>query len=279
MAVYAIGDVQGCFDELMTLLNNIHFNPENDSLWFAGDLVNRGTQSLEVLRFVKSLGDKAVTVLGNHDLHLLAIYTKIRKTKSADLKAILKADDCDELMTWLRHRPLMHHDQKLGYTLVHAGLAPQWDLTLAQQCANELETVLRSDRCFEFLQNMYGDKPSKWNEKLTGWDRLRFICNSFTRIRYCKQKSGKLALAEKGPPMKRADNLVPWFEVEARRNKDMDIIFGHWSTLGDYHSEGLHCLDTGCVWGGKLTALRIDINPPTYMAINCLGAQNPADYM
>ena len=279
MAVYAIGDIQGCFDELLALLKNINFNPAEDTLWFAGDLVNRGNQSLEVLRYVKSLGDKAITVLGNHDLHLLAIYAKIKKTKNKDLKAILKADDSEELISWLRHRPFLHHDKQLGYTMVHAGLAPQWDLKLAKECAQELEAVIRGEQCFDFLLNMYGDKPSKWNKDLAGWDRLRFICNSFTRIRYCKQPSGKLALEEKGPPMKRADNLVPWFEVEGRRNQELDIIFGHWSTLGAYHADGLHCLDTGCVWGGKLTALRLDVQPPTYMAINCPGTQNPSDFL
>jgi len=279
MAVYAIGDVQGCFDELMALLDNIQFNPDNDTLWFAGDLVNRGHQSLDVLRYVKSLGETAITVLGNHDLHLLSVYAKVKKTKSKDLKAILKADDCTELMDWLRSLPLLHHDDKLGYTLVHAGLPAQWDLELAKKCAKELEAVLSGEQCFDFLKNMYGDKPSKWKDDLEGWDRLRFICNSFTRIRYCKKKSGKLMLDEKGPPIKRADNLVPWFDVEGRQNRDLNILFGHWSTLGAYHSEGLHCLDTGCVWGGKLTALRIDSELPTYMAINCPGAQNPLDFI
>jgi bis(5'-nucleosyl)-tetraphosphatase (symmetrical) len=279
MAIYAIGDVQGCFDELMTLLDNIQFNPQQDTLWFAGDLVNRGHQSLQVLRYVKSLDDRAITVLGNHDLHLLAVYAGVKKTRSKDLKAVLAAEDCEELIHWLRTRPLLHHDDNLGYTLVHAGLAPQWDLDLAKRCANELEAVLGSDQCFAFLQNMYGDKPRKWKENLEGWERLRFICNSFTRIRYCKNKSGKLAMDEKGSPIKRADDLVPWFEVEDRQNQDLNILFGHWSTLGAHHSTGLHCLDTGCVWGGKLTALRIDIEPPTYMAINCAGVQDPLDFV
>lgn len=279
MAVFAIGDVQGCYDELSALLDNINFDASSDTLWFAGDLVNRGTQSLEVLRFVKELGDKAITVLGNHDLHLLAVYAGVRKTRSPDLKAILKADDCEELMNWLRYRPVMHHDDQLGYTLVHAGLAPQWDLELAKQCAHELETVLRGDQCFDFLQNMYGDKPRKWNNELEGWDRLRFICNSFTRIRFCKRKSGKLILDEKGPPDNKMKDIVPWFDVKHRKSRNLNILFGHWSTLGTYHEHHLHCLDTGCVWGGKLTALRIDTNPPTYLAINCPGAQNPADYI
>lgn len=279
MATYVIGDVQGCFDELMALLENIQFNPAQDTLWFAGDLVNRGHQSLEVLRYVKSLGDRAITVLGNHDLHLLAVYAGIKKTRSKDLKTVIAAEDRDELINWLRTRPLLHHDEALGYTLVHAGLAPQWDLSLAMSCARELESVLASDQCFEFLQNMYGDKPRKWKADLRGWDRLRFICNSFTRIRFCERKSGKLAMEEKGPPTKRADDLVPWFDVKDRQSKDLNLLFGHWSTLGAYHSTGLHGLDTGCVWGGKLTALRIDTNPPVYMAINCPGTLNPLDFV
>ncbi|MGD9386495.1 MAG: symmetrical bis(5'-nucleosyl)-tetraphosphatase, partial [Thioalkalispiraceae bacterium] len=220
-----------------------------------------------------------ITVLGNHDLHLLAVYTGVKKTKSKDLKAILNAEDRDELITWLRSRPVLHHDEQLGYTMVHAGLAPQWDLSLAKRCARELETVLSGDLCFEFLQNMYGNEPRKWKEELEGWNRLRFICNCFTRVRFCTKNSGKLALEEKGPPMKRTDNLVPWFEVEGRQNQGLNILFGHWSTLGAYHSDGLHCLDTGCVWGGRLTALRLDLTPPTYMAINCPGAQNALDFL
>jgi len=279
MAVYAIGDVQGCFDELTALLDNIQFNSSTDTLWFAGDLVNRGNKSLEVLRYVKSLGDSAITVLGNHDLHLLAIYAGVKKTNSDDIKAILNADDCKELLDWLRSRPVFHHDEKLGYSMVHAGLAPQWDHELTQQCAHELEAVLSGDQCFDFLQNMYGDKPRKWKVDLEGWDRLRFICNSFTRIRFCMKKSGKLALDEKGPPDMKNSDVAPWFAVKDRQSQDMNILFGHWSTLGTYHAMGLHCLDTGCVWGGKLTALRIDTPQPTYLAINCPGAQNPADYL
>ena len=279
MAVYAIGDIQGCYDELLALLDNIQFNPANDTLWFAGDLVNRGKKSLEVLRYVKSLGDSAITVLGNHDLHLLAIYAGVKKTKSDDIKAILNADDCEELIDWLRARPVFHHDDKLGYSMVHAGLAPQWDHSLAQSCAIELQSVLAGDNYQDFLNNMYGDKPRKWKDDLKGWDRLRFICNSFTRIRFCKKKSGKLALDEKGPPDMKDSDFTPWFAVKDRQSKEMNLLFGHWSTLGTYHTNGLHCLDTGCIWGGKLTALRIDTARPTYLAINCPGAQNPADYL
>ena len=281
MSVYAIGDVQGCYDELMTLLENIHFSESNDTLWFAGDLVNRGKQSLQVLRFVKSLGDSAITVLGNHDLHLLAVHAGVKKDKSKDIKAVLTASDADELTGWLRQQPVFHQDKALGYCMMHAGLPPQWDLKLTQQCADELQTVLRGDQYNEFLHNMYGDKPSMWKDSLKGWDRLRFICNSFTRVRYVKD-NGKLALTEKGAPGKQKPGKQPWYEVGGRQNSELKIIFGHWSTLGAkgaIRTPGVHCIDTGCVWGGKLTALRIDQSPPTYIAINCPGAQNPTDYL
>ena len=281
MSVYVIGDIQGCYDELMTLLENIHFSQDDDTLWFAGDLVNRGKKSLQVLRFVKSLGDRAITVLGNHDLHLLAVYAGIKKDKSKDIKAILKADDAQELIDWLRHQPVFHHDDSLGYSMVHAGLPPQWDFDLTVKCAKELEDVLRSDRCFDFLVNMYGDKPAKWKDSLEGWDRLRFICNSFTRLRYVNSK-GKLKLDEKSAPGKKHKNLQPWYTFEDRLSKDMKIVFGHWSTLGatgTIQIPGLYCIDTGCVWGGRLTALRIDQQPPTYLSINCPGTQRPEDFL
>ena len=279
MAIYAIGDVQGCYNELGALLDSIKFDPSRDRLWFAGDLVNRGRQSLETLRFVKSLGETAISVLGNHDLYVLSVFAGVKKTESADLKKLLKAEDCADLMDWLRRRPLLHHDQQMGITMVHAGLSPQWDLPLARRCADELEQVLRSDDYVEFLHNMYGDKPRLWEESLKSWDRLRYICNSFTRIRFCKKKSGKLVLDEKGSPERKKSELVPWYDVKQRRNRDLTILFGHWSTLGAYHAPGLYCLDTGCVWGGKLTALRLDQNPPAYQAINCPGAQNPLDFL
>ncbi len=281
MSVYAIGDVQGCYDELMTLLESIQFSETEDSLWFAGDLVNRGKQSLQVLRFVKGLGDRAITVLGNHDLHLLAIHAGVKKDKSKDIKAVLKADDAEELIDWLRHQPVFHRDKKLGYCLVHAGVAPQWDLKLIKKCAKELQTVLRSEGYTEFLFNMYGDKPRVWDESLEGWERLRFICNSFTRIRYVNEK-GKLALEDKGGLGKTKPGRYPWFEVGGRQSQDLKFIFGHWSTLGAQgiiKNPNIHCIDSGCVWGGKLTALRIDQPTPTYISITCPGAQNPADFL
>jgi bis(5'-nucleosyl)-tetraphosphatase (symmetrical) len=194
MAVYAIGDVQGCFDELQALLDRLAFNAVHDRLWFTGDLVNRGPMSLETLRFIKGLGDAALSVLGNHDLHLLAAaYGHTLKNDDHTLDAVLDAPDRDELIDWLRHRPLLHHDADLDFTLVHAGLPPQWDLALAQRCANEVETMLRSDGIADLLTNMYGNNPKQWTDELEGYNRLRFIINCFTRMRYC-DPAGRLDL-------------------------------------------------------------------------------------
>ncbi len=277
MTVYAIGDVQGCFGELQSLIEKLDFNDSRDYLWFAGDLVNRGKQSLETLRFVRSLGDRAITVLGNHDLHLLAVDAGFKK-QTDDLAPILSAPDCRELLDWLRKQPLMHHDAQLGYTLVHAGLSPHWDLVTAQQCATELQDVLAGDQYREFLAVMYGDEPTHWSESLAGWDRLRYICNCFTRIRYC-DRQGALALHHKGSPDMTEDGFVPWFDVPERKNRDLNLVFGHWSTLGNHHQQGVYALDTGCVWGGALTAMQLGTQPPRYIQHDCPGAQNPYDFI
>ena len=278
MAIYAIGDIQGCYDELLALLVDIQFDRNQDTLWFCGDLVNRGRKSLDTLRFVRSLGDRAVTVLGNHDLHLLAVHAGVKKDKKDSLSEVLEADDVDDLIDWLRRRPLLHHDASLGFTLIHAGLPPQWNLAQAKLYARELQTVLRSDNYRDFLKVMYGDRPRRWRPELTGWDRLRFICNAFTRLRYC-HADGRLALDEKAEPGRQATDHIPWFEMAERASTDMNIIFGHWSTLGSYHVPGIYALDSGCVWGGQLTALRIDIPEPRFHSIHCPGAQNPLDYI
>jgi len=276
MSIYAISDVQGCYDALRALLDKLRFDPIKDRLWFAGDLVNRGPQSLQVLRYVKSLGDSAITVLGNHDLHLLAVDAGVKR-KDKDLKDILDAPDRRELIDWLRRQPLLHHDPELGYTLVHAGVSPQWDLATAQACARELEQVLRGDDYIEFLKVMYGDRPRKWRRWLSGKKRLRYICNCFTRIRYCT-RGGKLALAEKGAPGTQPRQYVPWFDVPKRASKDLRLVFGHWSTLGAFHVPGIYALDTGCVWGGALTALELSVEPPVFSSVNCAAAKNPYDY-
>jgi len=273
MAIYVIGDIQGCFDELEGLLDKISFNPHHDRLWCAGDLVNRGHQSLETLRFLHKLN--AVTVLGNHDLHLLASahIPKYRKHKDT-LDQVMHAADGPELLEWLRHQPLLHHDQDAGYTMIHAGLPPQWDLDTARRCAAEVEKTLRGKHHLEFLGEMYGNHPNLWSESLKGWDRLRFITNCLTRMRFC-DTNGRLALEFKGPPGEQPKHLKPWFEWPQRKSRGMKILFGHWSTLGAYDGQGVHALDTGCLWGGALTALRLDAHEPERIEYDCPGVRKP----
>ncbi|HFD12213.1 MAG TPA: symmetrical bis(5'-nucleosyl)-tetraphosphatase [Crenotrichaceae bacterium] len=257
MTLYAIGDVQGCYSCLQQLLDKIEFKRNQDQLWFVGDLVNRGPDSLGVLRFVKSLGSSAVTVLGNHDLHLIATAYGFKKLKSRDtIQTILDAPDCSELIDWLRYQPLFHVKQ--SYCLVHAGIAPQWTIHQAGRYAQEVETTLRSDQIAEFLKNMYGDKPDRWNESLSGWERLRFITNVFTRIRYCTIDGALQMKAKHSPADNDDENIIPWFEVNNRQSATATIIFGHWSTLGLQHYPHALSLDTGCVWGRRLTAIRLN---------------------
>lgn len=276
MAVYAIGDVQGCLDELQRLLDRLRFDPAADRLWFAGDLVNRGSQSLETLRFIRALGERAVSVLGNHDLHLLAISRYADRLKARDtLLPILAAPDRDPLLDWLRQRPLFHHDVTLGYSLVHAGLPPQWDLDQALACSREAEAVLRDDtHCRDFLAHMYGNQPDTWSAQLTGHDRLRFIVNACTRLRYCTPE-GRLEFRHSGPPGSQPPGFLPWFEVPGRASRGLNILFGHWASLGAAAGPGVHPLDTGCVWGRQLTALRLDTDTPERISIDCPGVRRP----
>lgn len=275
MAIYAIGDVQGCYDTLSRLLDLLRFDPPEDCLWFAGDLVNRGPQSLQTLRFVRGLGPAALSVLGNHDLHLLALANGGRKGKRDSLEQVLAAPDRDELLDWLRRQPLLHESPDGDSALLHAGLPPQWDISQARACAREAESVLRGDRYAELLRDMYGDQPDRWNEALSGTPRLRFIINCYTRLRYC-DGAGRADFKPKGAPGTQAGGLLPWFAVPGRRSAGTRLIFGHWSTLGriswpEYRVEGL---DTGAVWGGKLTALRLDdgrlfaVDSPAYSGID-----------
>lgn len=276
MAVYAVGDIQGCYDELRRLLDRLGFDPAEDQLWLTGDLVNRGPRSLETLRFVRALGERAVCVLGNHDLHLLAVAAGHAALRPSDtLDAILAAQDRDDLLGWLKSRPLLHHDAQLGYTLVHAGLPPQWTLATAQACAAELEGVLRSPQADEFFANMYGDQPDCWSAGLTGMDRLRFIVNCFTRMRYVGPQ-GQLDLEHKGKPGSQPAGYLPWFAAPERASSELHILFGHWSTLGQVHGHAVYALDCGCVWGGKLSALRLDGNDSgSWYQVDCPGAQRP----
>jgi len=275
MTTYAIGDIQGCHAELERLLERLAFDPAQDRLWFAGDLVNRGPKSLAVLRLVRALGDSAIVVLGNHDLHLLALAVGNPKhSKKSTLGAILRALDRDELLDWLRHRPLLHHDPRLRLTLVHAGVPPQWDLAEAQERARELEDTLRSDDYPEFMQAVYGNEPARWSPDLTGIERLRFITNALTRIRFCAA-DGTLALEEKGEIGSQSPGLWPWFEVPGRRTRHDRLIFGHWSTLGYWSHDNVWAIDSGCVWGGALTALRLDPEPLEPIQIPCPGYLKP----
>ena len=259
MAVYAIGDLQGCLEPLKRLLDRVRFDPAADRLWFTGDLVNRGPESVEALRFVRDLGNLATTVLGNHDLHLLAAaWTGARADKKGDtLAPVLGAADRHELLDWLRRRPLLHHDPALDFTLVHAGVPPQWDLEDARSAAAEVEAVLQSDRLEAFLRDMYGNLPALWSPGLVGVDRLRYIVNALTRMRFVRP-DGSLDLVNKGPADRPRFDLVPWYLFPGRRSAKLRLVFGHWSLVGEIASETVFSVDTGCVYGGCLTALRLD---------------------
>ena len=272
MSIYAIGDIQGCFDDLLRLLDTISFNENTDQLWFAGDLVNRGPKSLETLRFVKSLGSSAITVLGNHDMHLLAAscLQKIANKKDA-LSQVLDAPDRDELIHWLRHRPLFHYND--DFCLVHAGLPPQWDLKKTKKMAIIAEKALQAPDYQVFLKQMYGNKPNIWSTNLKGLSRLRFIINCFTRMRYC-DVNGRLDFANSGPLGSQPKNLLPWFEAPKRKNADMRIIFGHWSTLGYYEGSNCYGIDTGCLWGGQLTTIKLG-EQVQRISIDCPCAKKP----
>ena len=268
MTIYAIGDIQGCYKDLTNLLEKVNFNTLTDKLWFVGDLVNRGPDSLNTLRFIKGLGDSAQVVLGNHDLHLLAIYHGIKKNKDTSIQEILDASDCDELLNWLRTQSLLFHDTQTNFVMVHAGVYPHWTLEQAKLYANELESVLSSDNYLDFLNHMYGNKPDVWSEELSDWDRLRFICNSFTRMRYC-HTNGQLDFDSNDAPDAggfKNNDLIPWFDIPNRVCKNEKIIFGHWSTLGYFQKQNnllipdnVFATDTGCVWGGTLSALKIEV--------------------
>ena len=255
MATYAIGDIQGCYDPLQRLLDQLRFDPAHDKLWFVGDLVNRGPQSLEVLRFVKALGVSAITVLGNHDLHLLAMDAGHgRQHKGDTLDAVLAAPDRDELLHWLRHQRLAWRES--DYLLVHAGVLPGWTVDDTLRLAAEAEAALQSDDYREFFGQMYGNAPSVWDESLTGMARLRMIVNVFTRLRYCTP-AGELDFHQKGAPGTQPAPLVPWFDMPGQQVTEATIIFGHWSTLGLIARHNLIALDTGCLWGRDLTAVRL----------------------
>ena len=256
MAVYAVGDIQGCYAELQQLLEQIRFDPAQDRLWLVGDLVNRGPDSLQVLRLVKSLGSSAITVLGNHDLHLLAVSEGTAELHRTDtLDEILNAPDREELLTWLRQQRLLHAEG--DYVLVHAGLLPQWSVKQASGFAREVENALRGDDYATFLARMYGNAPHTWDDDLDGYKRLRVITNVFTRIRICTAQ-GEMEFRFKGEVEKIPEGYVPWFDVPGRKSRKATVIFGHWSALGLRLTPNVIALDTGCLWGGPMTAIRLE---------------------
>src|SRR5665213_2018510 len=262
LARYAIGDVQGCYAELRALLAQLNFSQDRDQLWLVGDLVNRGPQSLEVLRFVRALGDNAIVVLGNHDLHLLALaHDRRSKRRSGDtLDAIFDAPDRDAILAWLLQRPLAHFDAAHGDLMVHAGVIPQWSAALTVELAGEVGAALAHD-AHEFFERMYGDRPDRWSDDLRGMERMRFAVNALTRMRLCTD-DGRIDLKMKGPPKGDRHPFRPWFEHEMRSTRDVRVIFGHWSALGFVQTHGVVGLDSGCIWGGALTALNLDAEDP-----------------
>ena len=255
MATYAIGDVQGCFDELQALLESFRFDRAKDHLWFVGDLVNRGPASLATLRFVRDLGDRAVVVLGNHDLHLLALALgHVKRRKDDTLDDVIAAPDANELLDWLRRRPMIHAAGK--YTLVHAGLLPQWSIAKARSLAKEVETELRGPGYGKFLAKLYGSRPERWDDDLTGADRLRVIVNAMTRLRFCTPQ-GVMEFETKGETTRAPKGYLPWFDVPGRKSARSTVVCGHWSALGLRVAPNLLALDSGCVWGGQLSAIRL----------------------
>ncbi|MGQ0429312.1 MAG: symmetrical bis(5'-nucleosyl)-tetraphosphatase [Gammaproteobacteria bacterium] len=274
MAVYAIGDLQGCHTELLQLLDRLGFDPARDRLWLTGDLVNRGPDSLAVLRELRALGDRVTAVLGNHDLHLLALAfapAGVRR-REPGLVAVLDAPDAADLLAWLIARPLLHRDATLGWTLIHAGLPPQWTLADALRAAREVEAALVGDPA-ALLSQMYGDQPDLWSPALAGIARLRFSVNCLTRLRFVDAE-GRLLLSLKGPVADAPAGTVPWFRHPARRTRRDALVFGHWSALGFLSEPGLRCLDSGCVWGGTLAAIRLDADQPP-VQLPCRGSLRP----
>ncbi|QIB65962.1 symmetrical bis(5'-nucleosyl)-tetraphosphatase [Kineobactrum salinum] len=262
MTIYAVGDIQGCLQPLKFLLKKVAFNADRDQLWSVGDIVNRGPKCLKTLRFLHDMRDNLVMVLGNHDLHLLAVAAGVRAPTPTDtLDKILAAPDRDKLLNWLAHRPLLHHED--GHTLVHAGIPPQWSVEDALRHAREVEAVLQSPDCVTFLGAMYGNEPNAWSEDLTGMERLRVITNYLTRMRYCTKK-GVLDLVSKGPrpnpgPPGDSRKVSAWFSHPHRKTANDRIIFGHWASIeGHTDSPNVIALDTGCVWGGAMTLYRLD---------------------
>lgn len=257
MPTYAIGDIQGCFDAFQRLLKAIQFDPASDRLWLVGDLVNRGPASLETLRFIKNLGPAAITVLGNHDLYLLMVATGTARKRGKDdtIQPILDAPDGEALLHWLRHQPLCHVEN--GFCMVHAGLLPQWSVTQAHALSKEVETGLQGEHYQDFMAHLWGSEPASWNDGLTGWARLRVVVNAMTRMRFCSPE-GEMEFATKGELAQAPAGYLPWFDAPGRLSQDHVLVTGHWSALGLRLTPNLLALDSGCLWGGPLSAVRLE---------------------
>ena len=256
MATYAIGDIQGCFHSLQNLLAKCHFDPHCDRLWFVGDLVNRGPRSLETLRFVKALGASAITVLGNHDLALLIVAEGFRASGRGDTwQDVLSAPDRDELLHWLRHRPLCHYEKR--HLLVHAGLLPSWTVKDALHLGKEVEKKLQGRHHRRFLEHLWGNEPNIWRKSLKDAPRTRVIVNAMTRMRFCSAQ-GRMELASKGESTHAPQGFMPWFLTPRRQSANTTLVVGHWSALGLVMEDRLIALDTGCLWGGELSAVRLE---------------------
>lgn len=256
MATYVVGDVQGCFQELVALVKKINFKSGIDQIWFVGDLINRGPDSLQTVQYVKALGDSAVTILGNHELSALA-YWRLRKKAPKDLESLFHHPEAEEIMNWMEGLPLAHYSPDYDCLMVHAGVPRDWSLTQTMARAAELQMVLKSPQKMDYYRHMYGDHPSQWSPSLKNWDRIRFITNAFTRMRYC-YNNGALDMVQKGPPATAPDYLKPWFELKPLIPLPK-IVFGHWAALmGKTHRDDVIAVDTGCVWGYYLSAYRLE---------------------
>ena len=268
MATYAIGDIQGCYHAFQALLARIEFNPSHDELWLVGDLINRGSGSLEVLRWCYQHQNNLKVVLGNHDLHALVVAAGFVSPKKGDtLSALLAAEDCKVLLDWLRHQHLAYSNNQ--YLMVHAGLLPQWTAEQALRYAEEVESALQAPDYLRFLAHMYGNQPSSWRDDLTGLDRLRVITNAMTRLRVCTPQ-GDMQFSFKGELQDVPSGYMPWFDVPNRASQNAQVIFGHWSALGLQQRDNVDALDTGCLWGGQLTAMNLETKAVTQVPSNAL---------
>jgi len=269
MAVWAIGDIQGCYKSLMELLEKIQFNPKVDKLWVAGDLVNRGEGSLETLEYLYSIRDSVEIVLGNHDITLIAAYYGIKKSNPT-IDPILTSPNAKKLIDWLRGQKFLHVDYRLGYCMAHAGVSPEFDLGMALRYAERIEEKLQSDDAEAWLEKMFKKGIDRFDREAKNIDIDKYIISSFNRMRYC-YNDHRLDYDQKGTPTDalRDKGLKPWFESENRKDIDLKIIFGHWSTLGFYHDDNVLSLDTGCLWGGTLTAARIDLDEVEIVQVEC----------